>query len=127
LAPIKATALGRITQTNCYYVVQGHSRSPLSITIEAHIWLPISTYIVSCTVSKISQSTGQLFVVNGKWVLKFRIAKYGLKKPEKLFYGMVQSLFWYLNRRHEWDRQTDSKCCAQLRCTADKRRVLSIY
>jgi len=41
---LKSNTFIVITQCNHHYTIQGHSRSPLLVPIDSHIWLPISEY-----------------------------------------------------------------------------------
>jgi len=64
LAPI-STKFNEITPNNGHYVVQGHSRSPISVPIEStyaisYYWI-ILTYILSHTVSNLWCNMSQIF------------------------------------------------------------------
>ena len=60
----RATALGKMTQNNGHYAAQGHSRSPLSVSIESPYATSyvriVVTYLISRTVFKTSRSIGQI-------------------------------------------------------------------
>jgi len=64
---LKATEFRKITQDNGHYGVQGHSRSSLSVWVDATSYVGlriIVTYILSCTVSKISRIIGRILTVD---------------------------------------------------------------
>jgi len=56
-APRKLPEFAEITQNNGYYTVQGHSRSPILVSVKSSYTISyyclIVTYLLSCTVYEI--------------------------------------------------------------------------
>ena len=68
----RASKFGKITQNKGHHAVQGHSRSPILVSIESpyatsYEWL-ILTYILSCTISKLLQIIGQICTFDRRYV-----------------------------------------------------------
>jgi len=56
------TKFSEITQCNGHYAVHGHSRSPILVPVEYDFLLVINTtYLLSCTVSKLRLIIRQIF------------------------------------------------------------------
>jgi len=123
LAP-KDSEFGEIMQNIGHYVVQGHSRSPISVPMESlhatsYVWI-IVTYLLSCTVSEIWQIIGPIFAVDSRylsWTHSFGVNS-GVRNLASetrnipLSYAWREVYFDILNRlgvTHECDRQTHGR------------------